>query len=117
MKIPAIMSEAGAGGGRSSATAPVRLRPFKVAVYSLLPVVMLILAAEMAVRFLASNRTVLATPGLGTFGRNDSIAQVDADLGWSMRPHLRPAGGGRCRPDRHEQSRSQIARSVPEARA
>lgn len=65
-----------------------------MAIFSLLPVVMLILAAETAVRFLALNRTALATPGIGSFGREDSIAQVDADLGWSMRPHLRPAGGG-----------------------
>ena len=67
------------------------LRPIKLAVFSLLPVVALFLAAETAVRLSHLDRPALYAGGFGSIDKNDSGELADVDLGWSGKPGYRKA--------------------------
>jgi lysophospholipase L1-like esterase len=62
-----------------------------MAVFSLLPAVALLLAAEVTVRILRLDRPAFYAGGFGKTGEADSIERADVDLGWSMKPGFRTA--------------------------
>jgi lysophospholipase L1-like esterase len=68
-------------------TGPVK--SIKLAVFSLLPVIVLFLAAELTVRHFRLDRPAYYAGGFGRIGEQDSILQADVDLGWSMKPGYR----------------------------
>ena len=61
------------------------IRPLKLAIFSLLPVIALILGAEAVVRIARLDRPAYFAGGLGPVDRKDSGEVADVDLGWSMK--------------------------------
>jgi lysophospholipase L1-like esterase len=67
------------------------VRPLKLAVYSLLPLVSLLIAAETAVRLFRLDRPAYFAGGLGSIDQRDSGELADVDLGWAGKPGYRAA--------------------------
>ena len=65
------------------------LRPIKLAIFSLLPVVALFIAAETAIRLSHLDRPAFYAGGFGSIDKNNSGERADVDLGWSGKPGYR----------------------------
>lgn len=64
-------------------------RPLTLAAYSLLPVVLLLVSAETAVRLARLDRPAYYAGGLGSIDQFGSGGMSDVDLGWRGRPGYR----------------------------